>query len=219
MDRPVGIMIVGQDRILVEAVIAWLSLRKDVRVVGGAAGEERADVVLIDASLRRDEALAAAWRIAEEVPGAKAIVLGLDREDDGVLAFIEAGVLGYLVRGASAADLAVAVHEVHLGRTHCSPRIASSVIARIAELNRRREPPCPHPTEPLTQRESEILSAIAVGLSNKEIGKRLRISVSTVKNHVHNILEKMQVAHRRAAIKLAYQCGLLAHGRDESEGG
>jgi len=219
MDRPVWIMIVGQDRILVEAVVAWLATRPDVRVAGGAPAGEPADVVLIDASLRRDEALAAAWRVSEEMPGTKAIVLGLDREDESVLEFIEAGVLGYLVKGASAADLAAAIREVHLGRTHCSPRIASSVIARIVELSRHREPPCSHPAEPLTQRETEILRAIAVGLSNKEIGKRLRISVSTVKNHVHNILEKLQVAHRRAAIKLAYQCGLLSDRGDERENG
>ncbi|HEV7519247.1 MAG TPA: DNA-binding response regulator, partial [Thermoanaerobaculia bacterium] len=136
---PVGLMIVGQDRLLVEAVVAWLAARPDFRVIdpaGGAASAAAAtaeasrgvEVVLIDASRGRDEALAAAWRVGEELPGAKLLVFGLDREDEEVLDFVEAGALGYLLKGASAADLAAAIHDVHAGRTRCSPQIAAAVL-------------------------------------------------------------------------------------------
>jgi DNA-binding NarL/FixJ family response regulator len=212
MDLLVTVMIVGQDRILVQAMEAWLGARADIHVLSGEPPppERGVDVVLIDSSLRRDDALAATWRIGEELPGAKPIVFGIDREDDGVVDFIQAGALGYVVKGTPARELAEIIHDVHSGRSRCASHIASSVVERISRLATEREPPRESPPEPLTAREIEILRAVAAGLSNKEIGKRLRISVSTVKNHVHNVLEKLGVGHRREAVKLAYRLGLLA---------
>src|SRR3954463_1192477 len=106
MERPVGVMIVGQDRLLVEAVVAWLASRPDFQVVetGAPVRPGGVDVVLLDASRRRDEALAVAWRVREELPGAKVLVFGLDREDEEVLAFVEAGALGYLLDWAAATE-------------------------------------------------------------------------------------------------------------------
>jgi DNA-binding NarL/FixJ family response regulator len=217
MERPVGVKIVGQDRLLVEAVVAWLASRPDFQVIepGAPVRPGGVDVVLLDASRRRDEALAAAWRMGEELPGAKILVFGLDREDEEVLAFVEAGALGYLLDGASSTDLALAIHDLHAGRTHCSPRIAAAALVRIERLGRLRQPPAAGPREPLTSRELEILRLLAAGLSNKEIGKRLAISLSTVKNHVHNLLGKLAVSRRRDAIRQAYGQGLLPDLLDE----
>jgi DNA-binding NarL/FixJ family response regulator len=208
------VMIVGQDRILVEALQAWLGTRADMRVIPACPPDHKVDVVLIDTSLRREEALAATLRVSEDLPGAKAVVFGLEGEDEGVVDFVEAGALGYVVKGTPARDLAQIIRDVHAGKTRCSPRIASSIVVRIGQLAERREPPRETAPEPLTPREVEILRAIAEGLANKEIGKRLRISVSTVKNHVHNILEKLGVGQRREAVKLAYRLGLLAEEPD-----
>jgi DNA-binding NarL/FixJ family response regulator len=217
MESAVGMMIVGQDRLFVEALVAWLATRPDFRVID--PGEPRGvDVVLIDVSRRREEALAAAWRVGEEQPGAKLLVLGLDRDDLGaaeveeLLDLVEAGALGYLLKGASPADLALAIHDLHAGRTRCSSAVAAAVLARIARLGQigaLRRQTVDQPREPLTARELEILRLLSVGLSNKEIGQRLSISLSTVKNHVHNLLAKLGVRRRREAIRLAYERGLL----------
>jgi DNA-binding NarL/FixJ family response regulator len=214
MDRPIGLATLGTDRLLVEAVVAWLATRPDFRVIepgpsGLPVSQQGVDVVLLDASGRREEALAAAWRVGEELPEAVLLVLGLDREDERVLDFVEAGALGYLLQGASTADLAAAIHELYAGRTRCSPEVAAAVLARIERLGRLRPPPAAGPREPLTVRELEILRLLSVGLSNKEIGRRLSISLSTVKNHVHNLLAKLGVRRRREAIRLAYEHGLL----------
>ena len=182
------------------------------------------DVVLIDSS-HRDEALAAAWRVGEELPGAKLLILGIEQEDEGVLDFVEAGAHGYLLKGASAADLAAAIHDVHAGRTRCSPRIAAAVLARIGRLgeldraDRAERQPAAGPHEALTGRELDILRLLADGLSNKEIALRLSISLSTVKNHVHNLLVKLAVRRRREAIRFAYEQGLLPDLLGDREGG
>jgi DNA-binding NarL/FixJ family response regulator len=253
MGEPVGLRIVGQDRLFVEAVVGWLAARPDFRVIdpavsavadasdafdaGASVTPEPAeppaspawgvDVVLIDSS-HRDGALAAAWRAGEELPGAKLLILGIEQEDEGVLDFVEAGAHGYLLKGASAADLAAAIHDVHAGRTRCSPRIAAAVLARIGRLgelgradraDRAGRQPATSPQEALTGRELDILRLLAAGLSNKEIALDLSISLSTVKNHVHNLLVKLAVRRRREAIRFAYEQGLLPDLLADREGG
>ncbi|HEX7241600.1 MAG TPA: response regulator transcription factor, partial [Longimicrobiaceae bacterium] len=116
--------------------------------------------------------------------------------EDVVLACAEAGVSGYVSRGASLDDLVGALRSVARGELVCSPHIAGSLFRRVAALSERREA---SPAAVLTPREREILGLIDQGLSNKEISRRLRIELSTVKNHVHNLLEKLQVSRRGAA--------------------
>ena len=201
---------VSPDRVFREAVEVWLSSRPDLLPDPAPTGEgaPAPDVVLIDSSFDSYSALTTAWWIREELPAAKALVLGLDREEHA-LDFIEAGALGYLLKGSSPDDLAATLRAVAAACTRCSARLAAAIMERIRELSALDTGRPRGPLPPLTPRELDILEAIACGLSNKEIGQRLRISVSTVKNHVHNVLEKLQVGHRREAIKLAYECGLL----------
>src|SRR4051794_21006134 len=131
MAKPVGVMIVGPDRLLGEVVVAWLASRPDFQVIDpGASRPGGVDVVLLDAS-RRDEALAAAWRIGEELPGAKLLVFGLPREDEELLDFVEAGALGYLLDVANQDDVAAAIHDLQAGRTRCPPHIAAAALGRI----------------------------------------------------------------------------------------
>ncbi|PYQ63192.1 MAG: hypothetical protein DMF53_10845 [Acidobacteria bacterium] len=220
MDEPVSVTVTvtvaGRDRIFVEALTGWLGGRGDFRVVAPEALVAGVDVVLLDAGYRPEEALALAWSLDGRLAGAKMIVLGA--EEERVPDFVEAGVRGCLPRGAAAADLAAVIHETHAGRTRCSPRLAAALIARLQELSWGREAPAGRVPEPLTPREIEILRLVAQGLSNKEVGRRLRIGFSTVKNHVHNILGKMTVHHRREAVRLAYECGLLGPGPGEGRG-
>ncbi len=169
-----------------------------------------AGVVLIDAASDLQGALVQTWEARELWPEAKLIVLGLDAEDEGIVDFIEAGAQGYLLKGSSPDDLVAVIRAVHEGRTPISPRVVASVLERIADLAGTRPEPLPRDTEPLTLREGEILALMAAGLSNKEVGRRLRITAQTVKNHVHRILEKLQVHRRREAVRLAYELGILA---------
>jgi len=167
--------------------------------------------VLIDAALDLQSALGRMREARERWPEAKLIVLGLDEENGQVVDFIEAGAQGYALKGSSPDGLVEVIRAVHQGRTLCSPRVVASVLARIVALAGMRPERLELPSvEPLTLREREILALMAAGLGNKEVGHRLRITVQTVKNHVHRILEKLQVHRRREAVRLAYDLGILA---------
>ena len=214
MQLAIRVAVVSEDRMLREVIAASLDGRERIQVtLDGGPGPEAPDVVLIEAG-PDNLGVSQLWEARERWPEARLIVFGLDREDDGVVDFVEAGAQGYVLRGASPEDLLRVVREVHAGRTLCSPRVIASVLARIQALSRIQPAEPPHPAEPLTNREREILGLLALGLGNKEIGRRLHITVQTVKNHVHNILEKLQSHRRREAVRKAYDLGLLAELRE-----
>ena len=220
MGSSIRVAVVSEERMFREAVMISLAGYEGLEVAAlqgersPVDGEEAADVVLIDTAPDPKAALAHTWEVRERWPEAKLIALGLDREDDMVVDFVEAGAQGYLLKGASPDGLVAVIRAVHQGRTPCSPAVVASVLARIASLGGVRTEPPPRSVEPLTLREREVLALLAAGLGNKEVGRRLHITVQTVKNHVHRILEKLQVHRRREAVRLAYDLGLLSEPRE-----
>jgi DNA-binding NarL/FixJ family response regulator len=222
MRSSIRVAVVSEERMFREAVAVSLACYEGLAVSALSGGQasadggdaETADVVLIDAAPNLQTALAHTWEARERWPEAKLIALGLDREDDTVVDFVEAGAQGYVLKGASPDGLVEVIRAVHQGHTPCSPAVVASVLARIASLGGVRTEPPPRSIEPLTLREREVLALLAAGLGNKEVGRRLHITVQTVKNHVHRILEKLQVHRRREAVRLAYDLGLLAEPRE-----
>ncbi len=141
----------------------------------------------------------------------KTLVIGVPNNEEHILACIEGeGVAGYLLMDASLDDLVNNVHAVMRGETLCSLRIASLAFGRVSSLARQIGDYRSGNGTCLTRREAEIVRLIDDGLSNKEIAVRLHIEVSTVKNHVHNILDKLQLHNRYSAVKLAKAQGLTA---------
>ena len=169
------------------------------------------DVYLLSISLPDEGALELTRWIIDGQPGAKVLILGADDETPSqVLECIEAGAAGYVSRRGTLAELKQSLGAVMKGETLCPPRLTHSVFSRLAELSSRRPAAAKH--EPvLTARELEILELVADGLSNKEIAKKLIISLHTVKNHIHNVLEKLEVGGRYAAVSYAYDRRWLRH--------
>jgi DNA-binding NarL/FixJ family response regulator len=226
MTSPIGVFIVSRHRLLADALAALLGKREDLTVTGVAADIEplaaSSDVLLIDATgddREVDGALERLRGVHERAAGCKAIVLGLQCEDDRLLDFIQAGAQAYVLRAASPAGLVEAIHGAHAGRSRCSARVAAAVVARIVELESQHTKVDRREREPLTAREREVLGWMATGRCNKEIGGRLRISVQTVKNHVHSILAKLGAKRRREALRIAYEIGLLGDRGDPPPGG
>jgi len=154
------------------------------------------DVVLLDMSL--DGALALAQALADAAPGTRVVAFALDDAHDGqVLACAEAGVAGWVGRDASAQELVDAVLRAARGELLCSTHTAAVLSRRLAALARERR--APSPAAQLTPREAEIGELLAHGHSNKHIARALGLSLATVKNHVHNILEKLEVGSRGEA--------------------
>jgi DNA-binding NarL/FixJ family response regulator len=154
--------------------------------------ELRPDVLLLDMAM--PSSLDAVRNISRAAPDVKIVAFAVADAESEVLTCIEAGAVGYVPRHASGEELVAAVVSVGRGETLCSPRLAASVFRRLASLSRGTGPAISEVH--LTQREREIGILIDQGLSNKEIARRLCIELATVKNHVHNILEKLQVARR-----------------------
>ncbi|HEY4575369.1 MAG TPA: response regulator transcription factor [Thermoanaerobaculia bacterium] len=224
MQSAIAVVIVSPDRIFCEVVAAALSRHEGLEAIAAPGGAGALDlqpvpgVVLIDASLDRHSALSQTWEVRTQWPDAKIIAVGLDEEDEQIVDFAEAGALGYVLKGATVDELIATILRIHQGETLCSPRILAAVVARITSLSWLGTETPPRQVEPLTLRELEILALVAAGLGNKEVGKRLRITVQTVKNHVHRILEKLQCHRRREAVRLAYDLGLLTEPQDGSPG-
>jgi two-component system nitrate/nitrite response regulator NarL len=132
----------------------------------------------------------------------KVIVVGVPNREEDILSCIESeGAAGYVSVDSTLSDLMDNINAVMNGETLCSPRVASLAFDRVSALTRRIENGHAGDRTRLTRREAEIASLIDAGLSNKEIATRLHIGVSTVKNHVHNILDKLQLHDRYSVVK------------------
>ena len=128
------------------------------------------------------------------------------------MACIEAGVAGYVSQDVSLEDLVKHIRMVAVGETFCSPKVAGLLFSRVAESARERHRLLALSSGHLTRREQDVVALIEEGLSNKEIAVRLNIETATVKNHIHNILERLQLDNRQAAARYARERGLLRRG-------
>ena len=210
----IRVVIVADIRLYREGVARVLARHPRIRVVGAADGATsveqllangRTDVVLLDMATANSTSLIRT--LAAAAPDVKVIALGLSERESDVIECAEAGISGYVTGDASLDDLAETIESVERGEMPCSPRVAATLLRRVAALAAQQN------TRPndvaLTRRELQILHLIDEGLSNKEIAERLFIEVATVKNHVHNILEKLNVQRRGEAAARSRSFGLV----------
>lgn len=144
-------------------------------------------------------------RITSPPSAAKVLVLGVDETDPDLLTCIAMGAHGYISKDSSVEELDQAIESVLVGGAVCPPRLAYSTFALLGQLTKEHQRSLRVEALQLTPREMEILQLIAGGLSNKNIAERLSLSIYTVKNHVHHILDKLQVKRRADAVEYAYQ--------------
>jgi DNA-binding NarL/FixJ family response regulator len=153
------------------------------------------DVVLIDPT--SSESLAAISNELSATSSARLLALGMTEDAGEVIAGAAAGVSGFVHRDDSVDDVLIAIDRVARGEIVCSPRIAAAVVRHVVAV--AAAPDGSSRATRLTRREREIVGLIEEGLSNKQIARRLQIELATVKNHVHNILEKLNVHSRLEA--------------------
>ena len=218
MKSRIRVFIVNTDRLYAESIAALLSARENISIAGSLTEPARAieaiksssvDVLLINVNSPGANFVHLTRQIKKELLTVRVIIFGLEQNDKSIMEFVEAGVNGYVLTNASFEELLFTITAVHRGQTPCSPEVAAMAFRRIGELSRERSEQSQRREAVLTPREKSILGLVASGYVNKDIAKRLNISLFTVKNHVHNILGKLQVSHRVQAIKYAYESGLL----------
>jgi DNA-binding NarL/FixJ family response regulator len=179
-----------------------LAAYPDVLVVGSATPDDdvptvfqtlRPDVVLVDATTVRASELVP--RVTDALHDARVVAFAIAQEDeDEVVACVEAGVVAYVARRASVEELVAVLRSAAHGEMRCPPHVTATVFRQLARLAPFRTLALQDPM--LTPREIEIVGLMEDGLTNKEIARRLGIEVATVKNHVHNILEKLHLRRR-----------------------
>jgi DNA-binding NarL/FixJ family response regulator len=195
-----------------------LTKEPDLEVVGEAtdgiqavaqAQESMPDVILMDVRMPKRSGIQATKEIKEILPHVKILVLTISDEEADLYESIKAGASGYLLKEIPTEEVADAIRSVMAGHSRISPAMASKLLSEFAAMSRQQDERRPLPPPRLTERETEILRLVARGLGNREISRDLFIAENTVKNHIRNILEKLQLHSRMEAVIYAVREKIL----------
>ena len=201
----ITVLCVDDHPVVLDGISQKISSQGDMRVVGLATDgrqavelfkRHRPDVTLMDLQLPTTSGLQAIRAIRSEDPKARIVVLTMYQGDEDIFRALESGAATYLLKDTLSDDLVRVVREVYAGSTTLPSNVATRLAARSTQRG-------------LTTREVEVLERIAEGLRNKEIGAVLRISEETVQVHVKNILSKLGVNDRTAAVTVAFRRGII----------
>ncbi len=216
--------VIDSDSTSSEKTISVLQRESTISIVGQSdrlvvnpKALKKVNVVLLKSALPSDDAIALVRTISNMQQNIKVLVMGLRRSEAGALAFIEAGACGYIYEDDSYVELVRNINAAYEDRARISTRMAACLMERLQELKALSAKldhvyQYRHRFEQLTAREQEVLELIGEGLSNRNIADRLYVEAGTVKNHVHNILKKLQVRNRRdAAAFLAISRSSMSH--------
>jgi len=217
-NEPIRILLVDDQPLFRGAIAALIAGQDDMVVVGeaenGLDAVEKAhaltpDLVVMDIEMPIMNGVEATRLIRERLPGVKVVMLTVSETDDHVFDAIRFGAHGYLLKDLRPEQLYDLIRSVMRNETPLSPAIAGRLLKEIQSGATKRNSSLTPTQEPaITRRELEVLQFVAEGMSNKEIGKRLWITEGTVKNHVHNALEKLQMENRIQATAYIVRQGL-----------
>ena len=220
---PIRVLIVDDHALFRRGLEMVLAEEADIDLVGEAsdgaeavekAGEALPDVVLMDIRMPRSSGIEACRAMKEVAPSTKIVMLTISDEEEDLFEAVRAGASGYLLKDIPYDEVADVVRAVHGGQSLINPSMAAKLLAEFAAMGSRdgsgRVEQVPAPR--LTEREIEVLKLVARGMNNRDIAKELFISENTVKNHVRNILEKLQIHSRMEAVMIAVRENLIEFG-------
>ena len=206
----IRVMVVDDHPIVRQGLVSVLGDEDDLEVVGEArtgreavalASRLQPDVVLLDLEMPDLDGVEAIPQLLGARAGLAVLVFTAYDTDERVLGAVRAGARGYLLKGASADEIARGIRSVHAGGSYLEPRVASKLLAEVTSPHR--------PASALSERERDVLRLVAEGLPTKQIALNLSISERTVKFHVNSIFHKLGADNRAQAVALAVQRGLL----------
>ena len=205
----IGAVIVSEVRFLRDCLAEILGRDPDLQVRGACASLAdtlemahtlRPEIILLDAAF--PDGCAMTRHLRSSIPETQVIAIAIAETEENILAWAEAGIAGYIPNTASVQDLTALLKQISRGEQSCSTRMAGTLLRRIASAERLGRPRGAPPVACLTPREVEVLRLVGAGLSNKDVARRLGISLSTTKSHVHSLLGKMKLQHRTEVVAL-----------------
>ena len=223
----IRLLLADDQQLIRQGIRVLLEIETDIQVVGEATTGREAvakvealhpDVVLMDVRMPELNGVAATAELHTRFPAVGVIILTTFEDDETVFEALRAGARGYLLKDISSEEMAQAIRKVAAGEALLQPRITRKVLAEFSRLASAGEnrtvvksgPPSDSPAAALTEREQEVLQALARGLSNREIADELVITEGTVKNHVSNLIEKLGVRDRTQAVLKGQELGLIS---------
>jgi DNA-binding NarL/FixJ family response regulator len=217
---PIRALIVDDHALFRRGLEMVLAAEDDIELVGEAsdgaeavqkAGEALPDVVLMDIRMPKSSGIEACRAMKEVAPSSKIVMLTISDEEEDLFEAIRAGASGYLLKDIPLDEVADVVRAVHGGQSLINPSMAAKLLTEFATLNKgdQEERAEQVPAPKLTDREMQVLKLVAKGMNNRDIAKELFISENTVKNHVRNILEKLQIHSRMEAVMIAVREKLI----------
>lgn len=216
MNSKTRVLIVDDHPLLRESLCQALSSQKDMEVVGEAGDGEAAinlasqlkpDIVIMDIMMPKFNGIQASSQIKKTAPNTAILILTAYDDDNYVLGLLEAGAAGYLLKSARGQDIVEAIRSIRAGEAVLHPNIIEKLLRRA--LSKSVEIEESSANEILSDRETEMLKLLAMGMSNKQIADKLCLSLRTVKTHMSNIFTKMNVASRSEALVQALRMGLI----------
>jgi DNA-binding NarL/FixJ family response regulator len=214
--EPVRIVLVDDHEMVIEGLKAMLAAFSErVQVVGQAVGAERAlsvvdelqpDIVLTDVRMQGSSGLDLCQELRQRDPGRKVVMLSVYDDEQYLFQALRVGAAGYLLKSISSDDLVRQLEFVHSGETAIDPGMAARAVDTAARM--QRDEFWPGARQGLTQRESEILSFVVTGLSNRAIATKLVIGDETVKSHLRSVYRKLGVSDRAGAVATALREGI-----------
>ena len=212
---PIRVLLTDDHAIVRKGVRALLSTERDIRVIGEASSGSEAvtqaevlqpDVILMDLVMPNHDVIEATRQITSRSPATRILVLTSFAADEKVFPAIKAGALGYLLKDSGPEELVGAIRKVYRGEPSLESSIARKLLMELAQPPKQQ----PLTTNPLTEREFDVLRLLAQGCSNKEIALKLAVSELTVRTHVSNILSKLHLASRTQAALYSLQKGITS---------
>lgn len=212
MSDPIRILIADDHPLFREGVAQSLANEPDFVVVGQAGSGEEAfslvadhlpDVLLLDVAMPGDGGIVTAGKVAAAWPIVHIMMLTVSEDQDDLMAALKAGARGYVLKGVTARELTNAVRLVAAGDVYISPALAGGILFELTAVKQEE-----NPLTTLTEREKDILSLVAEGLTNREIGEKLHLAEKTIKHYMTNVLQKLHVRSRVEAALLAQKHGL-----------
>jgi len=226
MQQSIRVLLVDDQVLFREGLTQLLSSQEDMQVVGEAgdgleavekAKELRPDLIIMDIRMPNMNGLEACRLIKIALPDTRIVMLTVSDSDEDLFQAIKFGAIGYLLKNLKARRLFDQLRSAYRGEAALSPYLAMRVLEEFAR-ERRREETTTGSRGRLTDREKEMLQLVVNGLTNKEIGSQVGIAESTVKRHIHNILEKLQMDNRVQAAAYAVRSGLVSSEDTTSAG-